>query len=681
MEAPDISAVRKQRELLRQRIEKRRGKKPGTSVTSETNINTAKSSTSSKHSVLPFITYPSSLTSTKLTEWLKLELVTMLVEVFLALPMDLRTLTEKFVRSVREKGAGGARATDSQPELSTSFLASTFMNQTESVRSVLDNLSKSVDSSVEVLRLKVGGRSALVKINADLLKIKFPQAFKEPEIQRTAPRRRPPVPEFTRSVAGSLKRKLEERDGEEEDSNAKRPRIDVKSEEFDDLTSLLAPSVKDRQISLEGKELTDVLKVKSFVQTRTVQKFKTEGGSRMREFCPHLAKIDCRRQNDGGECCDKIHFRRILKPHTDMTLGNCAYLDNCRTMRVCKFVHYKIDEEDKLAYEKAKENEPERFTYSFSQQWINCDVRTFDFSVLVPKGTPGFSVVMADPPWDIHMSLPYGTLSDAEMMNLNIGALSTDGVCFLWVTGRTIELGRACLEKWGYECAEELLWIKTNQLQKLIRTGRTGHWLNHSKEHCLIGTKGSPRMNRQIDCDVIVAEVRETSRKPDEVYNVLERLSPGTCKIEIFGRCHNRMPGWVTLGNQLPGVRLLDPNLIQRFKDRYPNIAIDSQPSPKKQKREVSSSRSIKSSVSSINQTTKPAAAATPVTSTELTHSRSNSRSHSQVKHASVSSSQQPKKPVPTSKSGSPKSSKSLTPNNAFTILSDSEEEAEFMYR
>lgn len=55
--------------------------------------------------------------------------------------------------------------------------------------------------------------------------------------------------------------------------------------------------------------------------------------------------------------------------------------------------------------------------------------------------------------------------------------------------------------------AQELLWVKTNQLQRIIRTGRTGHWLNHSKEHCLIGIKGEPKMNFNLDCDVVCAEV------------------------------------------------------------------------------------------------------------------------------------------------------------------------------
>ena len=51
---------------------------------------------------------------------------------------------------------------------------------------------------------------------------------------------------------------------------------------------------------------------------------------------------------------------------------------------------------------------------------------------------------------------------------------------------RAMELGRECLELWGYKRIDEIIWVKTNQLQRIIRTGRTGHWLNHGKEHCLV---------------------------------------------------------------------------------------------------------------------------------------------------------------------------------------------------
>jgi N6-adenosine-specific RNA methylase IME4 len=38
--------------------------------------------------------------------------------------------------------------------------------------------------------------------------------------------------------------------------------------------------------------------------------------------------------------------------------------------------------------------------------------------------------------------------------------------------------------------------------------------------------------------------VRSTSHKPDEIYGMIERLSPGTRKIELFGRPHNVQPNW-----------------------------------------------------------------------------------------------------------------------------------------
>lgn len=200
-------------------------------------------------------------------------------------------------------------------------------------------------------------------------------------------------------------------------------------------------------------------------------------------------------------------------------------------------------------------------------QWIQCDVRQIDMSVLGK-----FSVIMADPPWDIHMDLPYGTMRDHEMLALPFRELSTtDGYIFLWVTARAMELGRECLQHWGYTFMQELLWIKTNQIQKVAVTGRTGHWLNHVKEHCLVGIKGNPtRPSRVLDCDVLVAEVRDTSHKPDEIYGLIERLSPGTRKLELFGRQHNVQKNWTTLGNQLDGIKLCEADVIDLFNSVYP---------------------------------------------------------------------------------------------------------------
>lgn len=229
-----------------------------------------------------------------------------------------------------------------------------------------------------------------------------------------------------------------------------------------------------------------------------------------------------------GSCTMKVHFQPIHTNTTSQELGDCAYLDQCnRIWSGCRYVHYaRISPEDqpavigvqmlKATKFKSDPGAFDRLPIStkvgelgklakaqslwralgplipgvplgglptpVEPQFINCDIRKFDLSTL-----GDFAVVMADPPWPIHMSLPYGTIHDSELLDLPIEVFSTQGLIFLWVTMRAMDLGRRCIKKWGYEIAAEVIWVKTNQLNKTIVTGRTGHWLNHTKETCLVG--------------------------------------------------------------------------------------------------------------------------------------------------------------------------------------------------
>ena len=336
------------------------------------------------------------------------------------------------------------------------------------------------------------------------------------------------------------------------------------------------PSAKVLLTSDNYQEQADVLKQSiqgsnyNTDYSKVMEKIKKKyGSSLVRPFCEYGTRQECAKHTKAE--CDKVHFKPIIKPHTDVSQGDCSYLDTCRHMDICKFVHYQIEDNDMIpTNRKELILSGDTGNKILPSQWINCDIRNFDCSILGK-----FDVIMADPPWDIHMDLPYGTLRDDEMKNLPVRKLQDDGVIFLWVTGRATELARECLELWGYTRKEELVWIKTNQLQRLIRTGRTGHWLNHSKEHCLIGIKGNPKLNRNLDCDVLVSEVRETSRKPDEIYELIERMKPGGRKLELFARAHNRRQGWISLGNQLPGVYFVEKEIIQRFNETYPNDKLD----------------------------------------------------------------------------------------------------------
>ncbi|PAA63820.1 hypothetical protein BOX15_Mlig006303g1 [Macrostomum lignano] len=360
------------------------------------------------------------------------------------------------------------------------------------------------------------------------------------------------------------------------------------------LESLLSlQTLKERQATRANAEIAELLHRRTFMELQRIEKFKSRNGALVRKFCDFETREQCEataaarhgRTGQPPQRCSDLHFRRIVQSHTDTSLGDCSFLNTCFHIDTCKYVHYEIDADDlreakaaaaEAAKPKARDSKaiavPQKPHYQdeitlYPPQWIQCDIRHLDMTVLGK-----FAVIMGDPPWDIHMELPYGTMSDHEMKSLDIPCLQDSGYIFLWVTGRAIETGRDCLRLWGYKIIGELIWVKTNQLQRIIRTGRTGHWLNHGKEHCIIGVKGSPKnVNLGLDCDVIVSEVRATSHKPDEIYGIIERLSPGTRKLELFGRPHNVQPNWITLGNQLDGVKLIDPDVVAKFRAKYPD--------------------------------------------------------------------------------------------------------------
>ncbi|XP_058832926.1 N6-adenosine-methyltransferase MT-A70-like protein [Topomyia yanbarensis] len=404
---------------------------------------------------------------------------------------------------------------------------------------------------------------------------------------------------LARLISGSIKEEAQTKAGESS----------LLSNTADIMSLLSMPSTREKQSKKVGEEILELLTKPTAKERSLAEKFKSQGGAQVMEFCPHGTRIECLRSleaandanlkkeddddviisddNNGFEIveikkeaddhakylCNKLHFKKIIQSHTDESLGDCSFLNTCFHMDTCKYVHYEVDTYvglntgSKFDGDGSSKRTKDPCAALYPPQWIQCDLRYLDMTVLGK-----FAVVMADPPWDIHMELPYGTMSDDEMRQLGVPALQDDGLIFLWVTGRAMELGRECLKLWGYERVDELIWVKTNQLQRIIRTGRTGHWLNHGKEHCLVGMKGNPpNLNRGLDCDVIVAEVRATSHKPDEIYGIIERLSPGTRKIELFGRPHNVQPNWITLGNQLDGIRLVDPELISSFQKRYPD--------------------------------------------------------------------------------------------------------------
>ncbi|KAJ7619531.1 MT-A70-domain-containing protein [Roridomyces roridus] len=166
-----------------------------------------------------------------------------------------------------------------------------------------------------------------------------------------------------------------------------------------------------------------------------------------------------------------------------------------------------------------------------------------------------FDVILLDPPFS-------SSFTWEHLQNLPIPSLAADpSFVFLWVgsgAGEGLESGREVLAKWGYRRCEDVVWVKTN---KTTNHGPgtdppTSSLLTRTKQHCLIGIRGTVRRSTDswfvhcnVDTDVIFWEGDPTdpTRKPPEMYTLIENFCLGTRRLELFGRATSSLRrGWVT---------------------------------------------------------------------------------------------------------------------------------------
>ena len=74
-----------------------------------------------------------------------------------------------------------------------------------------------------------------------------------------------------------------------------------------------------------------------------------------------------------------------------------------------------------------------------------------------------------------------------------------------------------------------------------------GYWTRANTEACLLATRGHPKRLRADIRQLIVAPRREHSRKPEAIYERIERLVAGP-RLELFAR--QSRPGWTAWGNE-----------------------------------------------------------------------------------------------------------------------------------
>ena len=171
-----------------------------------------------------------------------------------------------------------------------------------------------------------------------------------------------------------------------------------------------------------------------------------------------------------------------------------------------------------------------------------------------------FNTILADPPWKFdnktgkmapeHKRLfRYQTMTNEEIINLPVAdIIAPIAHLYLWVPNALISLGLEVMKTWGFTYKTNLIWYKVRKDGGPDRRG-VGFYFRNVTEVVLFGVKGRMRTLQagRTMPNIIVSQKREHSRKPDELYPIIEQCSPAPY-LELF----NRVPreGWTSWGDQ-----------------------------------------------------------------------------------------------------------------------------------
>jgi len=170
-----------------------------------------------------------------------------------------------------------------------------------------------------------------------------------------------------------------------------------------------------------------------------------------------------------------------------------------------------------------------------------------------------YKVIYADPPWYFksyskkgegrNATQHYDCSSLTDIVSLPVNDISEDNATLImWVTDPFLQEAFKVIEGWGFKYKTvAFTWVKQNKNNSNFFTG-LGYWTRANPEMALLATKGKPkRINKDVS-QLVISKRREHSRKPDEMYDKIERLLEGPY-IELFAR--TQRSGWDSWGNQV----------------------------------------------------------------------------------------------------------------------------------
>jgi len=191
----------------------------------------------------------------------------------------------------------------------------------------------------------------------------------------------------------------------------------------------------------------------------------------------------------------------------------------------------------------------------------------------LPGVTGEYGTILADPPWRFsnrtgkvapeHRRLRrYPTMSFGDIGSLPVQShAAKKSHLYLWVPNALLSEGLKVMEAWGFTYKTNIVWYKVRKDGGPDGRG-VGFYFRNVTEMVLFGVKGSMRTlapgRRQVN--LLATRKREHSRKPDELYDIIEACSSGP-RLELFARAPRR--GWHQFGDEVePSGSLFAPTQI-----------------------------------------------------------------------------------------------------------------------
>ena len=176
-----------------------------------------------------------------------------------------------------------------------------------------------------------------------------------------------------------------------------------------------------------------------------------------------------------------------------------------------------------------------------------------------------YPVIYADPPWSFKTfsdkgkgrsaDAHYNCLSFEDLCGIPVAEWATDNcTLFLWTTDPMLPKALELCRAWGFTYKTiGFYWAKLNRSASALAFSESdfftglGYWTRANPEMCLLATRGKPKREAKDVRRLVIAPRREHSRKPEEVYQRIERLLGGPY-LELFAR--GTRPGWDSWGDQ-----------------------------------------------------------------------------------------------------------------------------------